>query len=157
LLTDETKKSQLKADSKWLLLVAFLVFFVGWACNQTFAFDLNLNLTPAWFYWILVFPVLEELVFRGWIQGSFEQQYTLTKYSFWFERLGLSQANIITSMLFASLHFALVPAWTVLLVFIPSLWFGWLKDRYQILLPSMVFHAYFNALFLLFSLDVILQ
>ncbi|CAN8140692.1 conserved membrane hypothetical protein [uncultured Thiomicrorhabdus sp.] len=133
------------------------MFIFGWACNQILALGLNLSPTPVWFYWILVFPILEELVFRGWIQTSIKQWYAQRKYYFWFERLRLSQANIITSMLFASLHFALVPVWTVLFVFIPSLWFGWLKDRYQLLLPSMIFHAYFNALFLLFSLGVILQ
>jgi len=149
--------SPIKADYKWLLLAAFLVSIFGWACNQILALDLNLKFTSTWLYWILVFPVLEELVFRGWIQTSIEQWYTKKKYSGWFERLRLSPANIITSMLFASLHFALVPVWTLLLVFIPSLWFGWLKDRYQSLLPSMVFHSYFNALFLLFNLGFILQ
>lgn len=159
----------INADLKWLLLTAFLLLLISWGFNHTLALGMNLSLSPAWpwLYWMLVFPVLEELVFRGWLQDFLHQKLGQKQHSALFSSVYLSQANIITSLVFVLAHFgvawlakvefSVILVFSLISLFIPSLWFGWLKDRYQLLLPSIVFHAYFNALFLLFNLGVILQ
>ena len=95
---------------------------------------------------MLVYPVLEEIVFRGLIQ-EFVHDY-LSK-----ARLGpLSHANLLTSVLFTGMHFVNhSPLWAAL-VFFPSLVFGFFKDRTQGLMAPIILHVFYNAGFLwLFS------
>ena len=104
-------------------------------------------LTPLIFFVpVLVYPVLEEIVFRGLIQ-EFVHDY-LSK-----ARLGpLSHANLLTSVLFTGMHFVNhSPLWAAL-VFFPSLVFGFFKDRTQGLMAPIILHVFYNAGFLwLFS------
>ncbi len=91
----------------------------------------------------LVYPVLEEIVFRGGIQGFLMRQ----------ELRGIpgpvSLANIITSIVYAALHgFVWGNAWAVL-VFFPSLLFGYFRERSGGLGASIVLHSYYNAGFIL--------
>lgn len=91
-------------------------------------------------------PLIEELFFRGLLQGKLSQQA-------WFTvgRFGVSRANWVISLLFMLTHlFYHPPLWALAVVF-PSLVFGWFRDRYQSVLPSIVLHAFYNAMFLLFS------
>ena len=71
----------------------------------------------------LVFPVLEELVFRGLLQGALLRQAPLAKRS-----LGITPANVITSLLFALTHLLHQTPITAALVIFPSLIFGELRD-----------------------------
>ncbi|WP_373031251.1 JDVT-CTERM system glutamic-type intramembrane protease [Sulfurovum sp.] len=104
-------------------------------------FDLKLVSfdTKSLFFLIVFYPVIEELAFRGVIQefiASKTKQYP----SFFF----LSVANILTSVLFVLMHFVHhVPLWA-LLVFIPSLIFGYFKDQYKHILPSIFLHMFYN-------------
>lgn len=96
---------------------------------------------------VLVYPVLEETVFRGLIQGFLHkhglQQNLLP---------GISSANITTSILFTAAHFMYHPWSWALPVIIPSLVFGHFRDKYQSIVPSIILHIYFNTgYFLLFS------
>ena len=86
----------------------------------------------------ILYPMLEETVFRGIIQPTF---HTRLK-----GRLGLfSYANILTSILFSLAHLPNhEPIWA-LAVFIPSLAFGLLKDIYKTLLAPVALHSYYNA------------
>jgi len=93
---------------------------------------------------IVLYPLVEELLFRGVVQG-----WLLTKnfavVSYW----GVSVANILTSLVFTALHFfTQAPTWAAL-VFLPSLVFGWARDRYQALTASIVLHVFYNAGFIL--------
>ena len=93
---------------------------------------------------VLVYPVLEEIVFRGLIQ-EFVHDY-LSKAS-----LGpVSVANLLTSLLFTGVHFFYHPPLWAALVFFPSLVFGFFKDRTQGLMAPIILHVFYNAGFLWF-------
>lgn len=92
---------------------------------------------------ILLYPVLEEIVFRGLIQGQ------LILREPWRQQLwGISGANVLTSVMFSALHFVHQAPLMAALVFFPSLVFGYFRDRYQRLLPSICLHIFYNAGFL---------
>lgn len=95
---------------------------------------------------VLVYPVLEEIVFRGLIQELVHDY--LSKSS-----LGpATVANLLTSLLFAGLHFVYHPPLWAALVFFPSLVFGFFKDRTGVLTAPILLHVFYNAGFLwLFS------
>lgn len=96
---------------------------------------------------ILIYPVLEEYVFRGGIQTALFQRTNLCR-----SIAGISAANIITSILFATAHLINQPPLWAALVFLPSLVFGWMRDRYRHIHACIVLHVTYNAgFFLLFS------
>lgn len=92
------------------------------------------------FFLIVFYPVIEELAFRGVIQefiASRTKQYP----SF----LHISVANIVTSVLFVAMHFVHhTPLWAVL-VFVPSLIFGYFKEQYGHISASIFLHMFYNA------------
>lgn len=90
-------------------------------------------------YPALLYPIIEELVFRGYIQEFVHRRLTV-----W--RLGpLSHANILTSLLFTSLHFINHPPLWASAVLAPSLLFGFFKDRSGRLGAPIVLHVFFNS------------
>jgi membrane protease YdiL (CAAX protease family) len=95
---------------------------------------------------VLVYPVLEEIAFRGAAQGLL-----------WKTRLAavaagpLSGPNLLTSAAFTGLHLLLRPGWFALGVIVPSLIFGYFRDRYRGIVPPILLHVFYNAgFFLLF-------
>lgn len=86
---------------------------------------------------VVVFPVLEEIVFRGllqeWLAKHLQQRLSL-----------ISLANIVTSMVFAALHLVHQSALWPLLIFFPSLVFGFSKERYQSLWAPVLLHSWYN-------------
>lgn len=91
-------------------------------------------------------PVLEELLFRGVIQGQFASA------PWGRNRLaGLSAANCVTTVLFALAHLLHhSPLWAAGVI-APSLVFGHFRERYGKVYPSILLHAFYNACYLLFS------
>ncbi|HFC53432.1 MAG TPA: JDVT-CTERM system CAAX-type protease [Gammaproteobacteria bacterium] len=94
----------------------------------------------------VVYPVVEELAFRGWLQGWL-RRFAAARRSLG----GVSGANLLTSLLFVAAHFLYhPPAWAAA-VFVPSLVFGWFRDRYQSVVPGILLHIIYNSgYFLLF-------
>lgn len=92
---------------------------------------------------LLLQPVLEELLFRGVIQGQALRSH-------WGRRhwLGISSANAMTSVLFVLLHLIHhSPPWA-LAVFVPSLVYGHLRERHASLWPALLLHSGYNAIYL---------
>lgn len=90
-------------------------------------------------YPALLYPIIEELIFRGFIQ-ELAHRHLKT----W--RLGpLSHANIITSVLFSGLHFFNHPPLWAAAVFLPSLLFGFFKDRSGHLQAPILLHIFYNS------------
>jgi len=88
---------------------------------------------------IALYPVLEELCFRGLLQGWLLQRLGGATHA------GISAANLITSLAFAAAHLhAQPPAWA-LATLLPSLVFGWVRERYGRVLPAIALHVYYNA------------
>ncbi len=115
----------------WLLL--YLATQVrpdpGWPLREPLRF-----LYPA-----LLYPVVEELVFRGLVQDLAHRHVKP-----W--HLGpLSHANLLTSLLFTALHFINHPALWAAAVFFPSLVFGFFKDRTRRLAAPILLHVFYNS------------
>ena len=95
--------------------------------------------TKSLFFLIVFYPVVEELAFRGVIQ-----EYMASKTKQYPSFLFLTVANIMTSVLFVLMHFVHhTPVWA-LLVFVPSLIFGYFKDQYNNIAPSILLHMFYN-------------
>lgn len=88
-------------------------------------------------------PVLEEIFFRGVVQGVLRDKPWGRK-TVW----GLSIANVITSLLFVCAHMLFQPWMWAVSVFIPSLIFGFFRDRYASIYPCILLHAFYNAGFI---------
>jgi membrane protease YdiL (CAAX protease family) len=92
---------------------------------------------------VLIYPVLEEIVFRGLLQELAQELISRRTFG------PLSLANLLTSLVFTGFHFLNhAPLWAAL-VFFPSLVFGFFKDRYQTLTAPILLHGFYNAGFLL--------
>lgn len=101
------------------------------------------SLAPGgWFLvWAVLWqPLVEELLFRGVIQGQLAR-------TGWGQRslLGMNTANLAASLLFAAVHLFHYPAWQAAAVFVPSLVFGHFYRRHRSVYPSIVLHAFYNA------------
>jgi membrane protease YdiL (CAAX protease family) len=99
----------------------------------------------SWWMLLLVAPVLEELVFRGALQGMFLR----TAFGRMRYRL-ITVANVGAASLFALLHAFSHGTSLQLLTFFPGLVFGMVRDRYGRVGPAIFLHAYYNlGLFLI--------
>lgn len=92
---------------------------------------------------VLVAPVLEELAFRGLVQGILLERAALAR-----RFAGVSGANVATSIAFAAAHLVSQSPLQAVAVLLPSLAFGACRDRYGGTLPGMFLHAFYNAGFL---------
>jgi uncharacterized protein len=85
-------------------------------------------------------PWWEECLFRGVIQGELRRWPWGGKA--WH---GVTRANVLTSCLFCLAHWwSHPPGWAVAVI-IPSLIFGYCRDRYACLYSSIALHAFYNA------------
>lgn len=118
------------------------IFWLLFPCYLSVTWDISpiilLNM-------LLVYPILEEWVFRGGIQEFLLNRKWRRSY------YGVSQANLITSSLFAAFHLIQQPPLFAALVFLPSITFGFFKERYSALLVPIGLHILFNGIFLLAS------
>lgn len=99
------------------------------------------------FSFCLLYPVLEELVFRGALQGALLQR------AWGRRRFGpLSAANLLTSVAFSLLHLVRQSVLWSVAVFPPSLLLGLLRERYGNTRPGILLHVFYNSgYFLLFA------
>jgi len=91
---------------------------------------------------VVAYPVIEELSFRGVVQGAlaaWTRRRTLLP--------GISWANLLTSVLFAAIHFVHHPPLWAVAVVVPSLIFGYFRDRTGGVLSSIGLHAFYNLIF----------
>ena len=92
------------------------------------------------FFLIIFYPLIEELAFRGVIQEFIASK--TKKYRPFFY---LTIANIVTSLLFVAMHFVHHPPLWALLVFVPSLVFGYFKEQYGHIWSSIFLHMFYNV------------
>ena len=118
-----------------------------WILLQQLGLPLS-NSVVSWNLLLMVavmYPVLEEYVFRGGLQGALYRHEAFSR-----SVLGVSLANLTTSITFAAVHlYNHTPLWAALIVF-PSLVFGWARDRYGNIYASVVLHITYNAGFISF-------
>jgi len=101
----------------------------GWPFREPLRF-----LYPA-----LLYPIVEEWIFRGFVQELAHRHLPP-------RRLGpLSHANMLTSLLFTAPHFINHPPLAAAMVFVPSLVFGFFKDRTGQLAAPVLLHIFYNS------------
>ncbi len=140
--------SYFKSAVFWIFLLAAIPFWLCliWCFNLETDFNWFREHLSIYLYAGLLLPVIEEIVFRGFIQGQLEKFLGV-------RRIGvLSYANILTSLIFTAVHFLNhPPAWAIL-VLIPSLIFGYFRDKDNTLVTPVILHVFYNAgYFLIFG------
>lgn len=109
----------------WIILIIFSAALLAWQPDQ--AVFAVVTLTTA------AFP--EEWFFRAYLMESLGKDW---------------RTNIIASLIFSAIH-GLAAGWTVaVLVFAPSLFYGWLYQRTRDLPLLVLTHALSNIVFALF-------
>jgi len=130
-----------------MLLFLGPVFWMAlWLIGTPLKFELSHSV---WFYLsvIIVYPLVEEVFFRGGLQEYLEQNVSLKKQYF-----SISLANVLTSSVFCLMHLYSHNVTWSLLVFFPSMVFGWSKSRYTSILAPIAVHSFYNAgYYLLFA------
>lgn len=86
-------------------------------------------------------PLVEEVLFRGILQGQFAKREWGR--SSW---LGISGANLVASILFVVIHMINSSPLFALTVIAPSLVFGYFRDYCNSVYPSIIIHAAYNAM-----------
>ena len=101
----------------------------------------------ALFSLILLQPLIEELLFRGLLQGRLIAQS-------WAQRsfAGFTLANWTVSVLFAAFHFINHPPLWAAGVLVPSLLYGYFRDRHDSVYPAIALHVFYNAGYFLLRL-----
>jgi len=100
--------------------------------------------TALLFSFIIWQPIIEEMLFRGIIQGQLIKN-NWAKLNYY----GFSLANVITSLLFMSMHFINHSAFWAVSVILPSLVFGYFRDKYSQIYPALILHSSYNAFYFL--------
>ena len=96
-----------------------------------------------WLGFVLLWPLVEELLFRGLLQG---QLLRLSQHSEPPRRIGpLTWANGLTTLAFVALHLSAQPLAWALAVALPSLVFGHLRERFASVWPAVGLHMLYNA------------
>lgn len=93
----------------------------------------------------LIYPVLEELTFRGFIQTSI-LSFTTEKVVW-----ELSFANLFTSLIFSSAHLIYMGWDKAILVFLPSLIFGYFRESTSGMAAPIGLHCFYNFNFIVFN------
>ncbi|WP_018881442.1 JDVT-CTERM system glutamic-type intramembrane protease [Thioalkalivibrio sp. ALE30] len=96
---------------------------------------------------LLLYPVVEEWLFRGLLQGEL-----LRRPRFRERHLGVTRANLLTSAVFASLHLVHQPPLWALSILVPSLALGHFRERYGNLRWPIALHILFNGVYILAGL-----
>lgn len=118
------------------LVVAFVAVLAipgAFIASDFYGFRLVLNTHTDYLLFLVLAPVVEELIFRGWIQPELGHR-----------GFGPWASNGLTSVLFASAHLPLLglnAVWWVL----PSLLLGYLRISTGQVQVCMAMHAWFNA------------
>lgn len=132
----------------WAAIMAAPLFCLGLLfsqCSFSVAWRKPFSYPDKFLLLSFVYPVLEEIVFRGLLQG------TLLKWGAGRKRWrGITLSNGVTSIIFMLAHFV-SHAWNwAVAVLAPSLIFGYFRDKYQSIMPSIILHIFYNFVYFLF-------
>jgi membrane protease YdiL (CAAX protease family) len=131
-------------DGVWwaVLLAGMVVPVVLWRIPGVDAASSVPHGLAAWLAVIVWQPALEELLFRGLLQGVLLEKTWGNKIL-----VHISIANLVTSTLFVAMHFVHhSPLWAMA-VFPPSLIFGWFRERHANVWSPLILHGMFNLAF----------
>lgn len=139
----ELRLDFLRDRAWWALAAAGLAVAAGLALLVPGALWASRLVGPGqWFWAVVTQPVLEELTFRGLLQGELANRRWGRR-----ARCGVSLANFGASLAFTALHFHYHPPLWAASVMAPSLALGWLRERNGTTWSPMLMHALFNLAF----------
>jgi membrane protease YdiL (CAAX protease family) len=99
----------------------------------------------SWLSFALWQPLIEEVVFRGILQGQALRLWTRNGEP---RRLGpITLANLLVTLAFVALHLRVQPLAWALAVSVPSLVFGHLRERMSSVWPAVLVHSIYNTAF----------
>ena len=122
------------------MLAGIVVVWVMHSWVQPYPVDVRFSWTQL-LSLIIWQPLVEEVLFRGIIQGQISKRD-------WGSRAwrGITNANIITSILFVAIHMINSSPLFALTVIVPSLVFGYFRDYCNSVYPSIIIHSTYNAM-----------
>jgi len=91
---------------------------------------------------IIIYPLIEEITFRGWMQ-EYISKTSIGKEKFF----NISIANIFTTILFTLMHLIHHSYFWAFLVIFPSLIFGYFKEQFNSVIPPIILHSFYNFMF----------
>ena len=97
-----------------------------------------------WLTLVVIAPVLEEWTFRGWLFDTLRIYFNRHHWASTAQFSVISLHNLTTSALFVGLHILMRDVQTCLLVLLPSLVLGSLRDRRVSLVSLMGIHGLWN-------------
>ncbi len=130
----------------WAALAAAILYWVISLATSSLSKPWGMpSFSPALFLPLFLYPIFEEILFRGFLQGEMLR-------TGWGEKTwkGWSVANLFTSLAFSLAHAVFSPWIHAIGVFFPSLIFGFFRDRTGSLFPSIFLHVFYNLGFFLF-------
>jgi len=123
--------------------IVYYLIFKEMPLNPLGEFGNTLIILPLALIWA---PLTEELLFRGFIQGLWQRLYSNQ------EKMPTKRIIVITALLFAISHFGFLFNISVkqflfnaCSIFIVALYMGWLRYKYQSIIPSMFAHFGCNS------------
>ena len=135
--------ARLARDPHFLIALAAgaVVWFIMASIGSVPIVAESMPVRAPWRYLTLVvlYPVAEELIFRGWLQPTLAERLSFRALP------GVSAANFVTSSLFAVAHLPFHPPPMAIATFFPSLVFGHFQDRYKSVVPCVLLHGFYNA------------
>jgi len=139
-----------------LLILPFFYFLLWIGAKWILKYKFQLTL-PAHFFNLCIFQLLlvafpEEWFFRAYLQGRLNQFFGRNK-KFFSAQVGWGL--VFASLFFAFAHFSSRVEPVRLLVFFPALIFGWLREKTNSLLASVLFHFICNLSFIIFQISLI--
>lgn len=130
---------QLFRDRQFWLAVVLPVFF--WIGLYQLLAPRDIAHPPLfWLNQVLLIPIVEELVFRGWLQGSLLRRRAMRN-----GYCGISLANFAAALLFSAAHFFSHPPIWAAGVIVPALVFGYFRERHNSVYPAILLHVYYNG------------
>lgn len=124
----------------WIAVVVAPIVWIGLWWWHPVSIDVSQPLREPLRFAILalVYPLVEEIVFRGglqpWLTRRLRQRWS-----------GVTLANLLTSIVFSLLHlFSHPPLWAAA-VLVPSLVFGYFRERHDSLVAPIVLHIFYNT------------
>jgi len=131
------------------------LFFCG-AINVGFAAKVNVDFlfdhTARFLVICFLAPVIEEYVFRGMIMDAVGRRWSWR----WSANSGvsISLANLIATLLFVGLHYLMRDPLTAVLVTLPSLYLGILREQSGRLSVCIGIHSFWNLCWVLLLQEI---
>ena len=138
----------------WGAVIGALFFCV--AINVGFAAEVNVDFlvdhTARFLVICFLAPVIEEYVFRGMIMDAVGRRWSWR----WSANSGvsISLANLIATLLFVGLHYLMRDPLTAVLVTLPSLYLGILREQSGRLSACIGIHSFWNLCWVLLLQEI---